>query len=109
MPTADDFRRIALSYAGGEEMAHMNHPDFRVGGRIFATLGSPTAEWGMVQLVPDQQQMALEAEADAFTPANGAWGRNGSTLVRLDRVPQSWLERAIDWAWQNKAPPHLRD
>jgi len=108
MASADDFRTIALSYPGVEEKEHMGHPDFRVGGKIFATLGSPNAEWGMVALEAEQQQMAIDAEADSFTPASGAWGRSGSTLVRLDRVPESWLERAIDWAWQNKAPAHLR-
>ena len=108
MVTSDDFRRIALSFPGAEEKEHMRHPDFRVGGKIFATLGAPNDEWGMVALLPEQQQMAIDAEADAFMPANGAWGRGGSTLVRLDRVPLSWLERTLDWAWQNKAPATLR-
>ena len=108
MATAEQFRRIALSFPGVEEMEHMHHPDFRVGGRIFATLGSPNDDWGMVQLIPEQQQMAIDAEADCFTPASGAWGRNGSTLVRLESVPVSWLERTLERAWRNKAPATLQ-
>jgi hypothetical protein len=103
MASADDFRRIALSFPGAEERAHMNHPDFRVGGKIFATLGSPDAEHGMVSLLPEQQELAIAAEPEAFRPAAGAWGRGGSTLVRLDPVSDEWLERALDWACQKRA------
>lgn len=108
MPKADDFRRLALAFPGAEERAHMGHPDYRVGGRIFATLGSPNPEWGMVQLLPEQQELAIEAEADAFKPAAGAWGRRGSTLVALKRVSDEWLERTIRWAWENRAPARLK-
>ena len=86
----------------------MGHPDFRVGGKIFATLGYPDDEWGMVALPPEQQAMAIEAEADSFMPAAGAWGRDGATLVNLAQVPDSWLERTLDWAWQNRAPAKLK-
>src|SRR4051812_44545991 len=99
MPSADDFRRIALSFPGAEERAHMGHPDFRVGGKIFATLGSPYADYAMVSLLPEQQELAMEAEPDSFKPAAGAWGRSGSTLVALASVSEEWLERALDWAW----------
>jgi hypothetical protein len=108
MASADDFRRIALSFPGAEEKAHMAHPDFRVGGKIFATLGSPDADWGMVGLLPEQQALAIEAEPDSFKPAAGAWGRGGSTLVKLDRVSDEWLERALHWAWTKRAPARLR-
>jgi hypothetical protein len=63
----------------------------------------------MVVLLSEQQAMAIEAEADSFTPAAGAWGRGGATLMRLDRVPDSWMDRALRWAWENKAPNHLRE
>jgi hypothetical protein len=109
MASADDFRRLALSFPGAEERAHMNHPDFRVGGKIFATLGSPNKEWGMVALLPEQQELAIEAQPDAFKPASGAWGRGGSTLVKLDRVPDEWLERALEWAWRKRAPAKDRE
>jgi len=82
----------------------MGHPDFRVGGRIFATLGAPDAEWGAVMLLPEQQELAIDAEPEAFKPAAGAWGRGGSTLVKLDAVPDEWLERALEWAWRKRAP-----
>ena len=108
MASADDFRRLALAFPGAEQRSHMNHPDFRVGGKIFATLGSPDAAHGMVALVPEQQEMAIEAEPDAFRPASGAWGRGGSTLVALDRVSAEWLERTLRWAWEKRAPARLR-
>jgi hypothetical protein len=104
MASADDFRRIALSFPGAEEKAHMGHPDFRVGGKIFATLGSPNGESGMVSLHPEQQELAMEAEPEAFRPATGAWGRSGSTLVALADVSDEWLERTLDWAWAKRAP-----
>jgi hypothetical protein len=107
MATPDDFRRLALALDGAEERSHMNHPDFRVGGRIFASLGSPDAAWGMVQLVPEQQALAMDAEP-AFRPAAGAWGRKGCTLVKLDAVPDEWLERTLRWAWENRVAANRR-
>ena len=103
MPGPDDFRRIALAFPGAEEKAHMSHPDFRVGGRIFATLGAPDGDHGMVALLPEQQELAMAAEPEAFAPAAGAWGRGGSTLVRLDAVGDEWLERTLRWAWERRA------
>ena len=104
MASTDDFRRLALAFPGAEEGAHMGHADFRVGGKIFATLGSPDESHGMVALMPEQQQMAMAASPQAFRPASGAWGRGGSTLVRLDAVSDEWLERAMQWAWEKRAP-----
>jgi hypothetical protein len=104
MAGADDFRRIALSFPGAEEKAHMGHPDFRVGGRIFATLHAAEKGTGAVMLTPEQQELALEAEPEAFAPAAGAWGRGGSTVVRLDAISDDWLERVLEWAWTKRAP-----
>ena len=74
--TADRFRRIALGMSGAVEGAHMGHPDFRVGGRIFATIhGDP--QFGMVKLTPDQQQQFVHEHPDTFAPESGAWGRQG--------------------------------
>ena len=70
--TADKFRNLALSLPEACESAHMGHPDFRVGGKIFATLG-PDEEWGMVKLTPEKQASFLRAEPDVFRPASGAW------------------------------------
>ena len=82
----------------------MGHPDFRVGGKIFATLHAPEKGAGAVMLLPEQQELAMEAEPAAFSPAAGAWGRGGSTVVALDAVSDEWLERTLDWAWAKRAP-----
>jgi hypothetical protein len=108
MATADDFRRIVLSFPCAEEKAHMGHPDFRIGGKIFATLHGAGAGTGTVMLLPEQQELAIEAEPEAFSPAAGAWGRGGSTLVTLSAVSDEWLERTLDWAWRKRAPAKLQ-
>jgi hypothetical protein len=108
MASAEDFRRLALSFPGAEEKAHMGHPDFRVGGKIFATLQAAESGTGMVALHPEQQELAMEAEPEAFRPAAGAWGRGGSTLVTLSKVSDEWLERTLDWAWAKRAPARLK-
>jgi hypothetical protein len=97
--TATDFRRIALGMTDAAEGAHMGHPDFRAGGRIFATI-HPDHECGMVKLTPDQQQTFVRAHR-AFAPENGAWGRQGCTRVRLDTVDEDTLGEAMTLAWQN--------
>lgn len=108
MASADDFRRVALAFPGAEERAHMGHPDFRVGGKIFATLHAPQKGTGAVMLLPDQQELTMAAEPGAFSPAAGAWGRGGSTVVSLAEVSDEWLERVLNWAWANRAPKGLR-
>jgi hypothetical protein len=103
VPTPEDFRRIALSFAGAEEGGHMGYPDFRVKGKVFATLGYPDAASGMVQLMPEQQEDFIALAPDAFRPANGAWGRQGSTLVRLEAIDTELLETALAAAWRRRA------
>jgi hypothetical protein len=98
--TAKHFRRIALGMTGASEGAHMGHADFRAGGRIFATLGYPDRKWGMVALTPEQQQAAVR-DTDALTPAKGAWGAQGATLVRLAAIDEETLGAALTMAWQN--------
>jgi hypothetical protein len=98
--TASGFRRIALGMTDATEGAHMGHADFRVSGRIFATLGYPDAKWGMVALTPEQQEDALR-EHEAMSPAKGAWGAKGATLVRLAAVDEDTLGAALTQAWQN--------
>lgn len=98
--TADAFRRAALALPGAMESAHMGHPDFRVANKIFATLGSPDAGWGMTRLPLDEQQKLVEAMPDAFTPAAGAWGLQGSTLVRLAKVKPQVVTFALEMAWR---------
>ena len=105
--TQKDFRRIALSFPETSESAHMDHPDFRVAGKIFATLDYPDEQWGMVKLRPDDQAKLFEAEPEVFVPAKGAWGRRGATTVRLKTVKKSALQRALLAAWLNVAPKRL--
>ena len=97
---AQDFRRIALGMANAIEGAHMDHPDFRVDGRIFATL-HPDDKHGMVKLPPDQQQRFVEEHPRAFVPENGAWGRQGCTRVRLDAIDEETLGEAMTLAWRD--------
>jgi hypothetical protein len=98
------FRRIALSLPGVIEGSHQGHADFRVGKRIFATLGYPDQDWGMVKLTPEQQSVLVEAEPDMFRPVPGGWGKQGSTNVRLAKVDQATLLSALTLAWGNLAP-----
>ena len=98
----DEFRRIARGMDGAIESAHMGHPDFRANGRIFATL-HPDHLYGMVKLTPDQQQRFVSAHPATFAPEKGAWGRGGSTSVRLDSVDEDTLGEAMTRAWQNTA------
>jgi hypothetical protein len=105
----DDFRRLALALPEAIESAHMAHPDFRVRKKVFATLGYPDADWGMVKLSPPQQEMFMRVAPDVFVPAKGAWGRQGSTTVRLKSVSVKLLHDALAAAWRNTAPPALAD
>jgi hypothetical protein len=98
--TAADFRRIALGLKGAGEGAHMGHPDFRVAGKIFATL-QPRRGFGMVNLTPDEQHEFQRAHPDAFTPEAGAWGRTGSTRVLLGGVDEETLAETMTLAWQH--------
>ena len=106
--TADQFRTIALSFPEAVEAQHMGHPDFRVDGRIFATLG-PKGDWAMVKLTPDQQSAFLAEHRDVFAPASGAWGRGGATIIRLSEVKQATARKAVIAAWRNTAPKRLID
>ena len=105
--TAKEFRRMALALPEVVESTHMSHPDFRVGGKIFATLGYPSRGWGMVKLTPDQQEMFIEEQPDVFEPASGAWGEQGATTVRLAAAKKGSLRPAMVAAWRNRAPKLL--
>jgi hypothetical protein len=105
--TAGEFRRMALALPEAEEREHMGHPDFRVGGKIFATLGYPDQSWAMVKLKPADQARLYEAEPDVFVPFNGAWGRQGATKVVLKAAKMASVRRALADAWRNVAPKRL--
>jgi hypothetical protein len=102
--TAAEFRRIALSMPQASESAHMDHPDFRVDGKIFASLGYPDKDHGMVILPPEEQERLVRNHSTAFAPAKGAWGRSGSTSVRLEAIDAATLQRAMEIAWRKRAP-----
>ncbi len=102
--TAEEFRAIALSLPDTVESSHMNHPDFRVRGKIFATLGYPGCEWGVVGLTPDEQARVSQAEPDVFVPVKGAWGRAGATQVYLRLARKGSVRAALRAAWQNRVP-----
>lgn len=99
--TPNEFRKLALGFSGTAESAHMNHPDFRVAGKIFATLGYPDDGWGMVKLTPEQQRTFVEKSVAAFRPCNGAWGQRGATNVHLVSVKKTLLKSALRAAIDN--------
>jgi hypothetical protein len=106
--TAEQFRRLALSFPDVVESSHMNHPDFRVrGGKIFATLAYPDKKWGMVKLTPEQQEEFVRAKPGVFVPVKGGWGRGGATSVLLRVANSGDLRPAIAAAWCNAAPKKL--
>ena len=100
--TEASFRRMALGMKDAVEGAHMGHPDFRVGGRIFSTIHHDRAH-GMVKLTPEQQQIFLRDHPGMFAPESGAWGRAGCTRVTFDSVDEETLGEALTLAWQNTA------
>lgn len=104
--TADDFRTLALSLPEAVEAEHMGHPDFRVGGKIFATLG-PGEAWGMVKLTPAQQATFIRTEPEVFAPIKGAWGKKGATRVELEPASEPSVRQALIAAWRNTAPKRL--
>lgn len=104
---ADDFRKIALGLPEVSESSHMNHPDFRVGGKIFATLSSGEELLGMVKLTPAQQSTLTLSRPDVFRPVPGGWGRQGCTHVVLEAATDEVVRAALIVAWQNRASPRL--
>ena len=100
--TAADFRRIALSLEGAEEGSHMGSVDFRVGGRIFATLASVKQGYGNLMLTPEQQADFVGEQPDIFVPIAGGWGRMGSTHIRLAAADEDILEGALRAAWKTR-------
>jgi hypothetical protein len=98
--TAEDFRRIALSFDGAEESSHMGVPDFRVGGRIFATLASQDDGFGNLKLTPELQQLLIAESPDVFLPIKGGWGRMGMTHIRLDEARERQMTDALHTAWR---------
>jgi hypothetical protein len=105
--TASEFRRLALTLPDAVESRHMGHPDFRVGGRVFATLGYPGAGSGMVRLPTDEQEFFVRTQPAAFAVASGAWGRAGATTIQLRAARKAAVREALAIAWRARAPKRL--
>jgi hypothetical protein len=95
-----DFRRIALGFERAEESSHMGQPDFRVDGRIFATLASAKQGFGNLMLTLEQQQAFVTELPDVFLPIPGGWGRMGMTHIRLAAASEDVLRGALHTAWK---------
>src|SRR5215472_2206049 len=105
---AEDFRRIALSLPGAEEGSHMGAPDFRVGGRIFATLASQSKGYGNLMLTPEQQSAFVEELPEVFVPIAGGWGRMGATHIRLDLANEDLLAGSLRTAWKLRLEKNVK-
>ena len=105
--TAQEFRRMALRLPQSVESAHVGHPDFRVGGRVFATLGYPSRAWAMVRLPPEHQEFFVRTQPGSFVPVKGAWGRGGATNVKLRHANTAAVAEALNVAWEHAAPRKL--
>jgi hypothetical protein len=105
---AYDFRRIALSLEGAEESSHMGASDFRVGGRIFATLASQGQGYGNLMLTLDQQAAFVQGLPEIFLPMAGGWGRMGMTHIRLASASQDVLAGALRTAWKLRNEKNAR-
>ena len=103
----EEFRRLAMSLPEAVEREHMQHPDFRVGGKIFATVGYPDEHFAMVKLSPAQQAQFVTSHPQIFTPAKGAWGAKGATSVRLEAATKPLIREALAAAWRTTAPKKL--
>jgi YjbR len=106
--TPDDFRRIALSLEGAEEGSHMGQADFRVDGRIFATLAAQHQGYGNLMLTPDQQADFVAELPEVFIPIAGGWGRNGATHVVLSAANEDLLAGALRTAWKLRIEKNQR-
>jgi hypothetical protein len=105
--TPAEFRRLALRLPEAVEGAHMGHADFRVGGRIFATLGHPNDGFAVVMLSPQDQDLIVRDHPRAFAPVKGKWGASGSTTITLDAVGRASapaVGAALEAAWRKRAP-----
>jgi len=105
---AEDFRGIALSLAGAEEGSHMGAADFRVAGKIFATLASQDKGYGNLMLTPEQQAAFVEELPGVFVPIAGGWGRMGATHIRLDLANEDLLAGALRTAWRLRLEKNVR-
>jgi hypothetical protein len=103
---SDDFRRLVLALPQTEEREHQNHPDFRVGGKVFAGLGKD-GDWAMLKLTPEAQARCVDRLPAIFEPFAGAWGKQGCTRIWLARAKEADVAKLVDVAWKCCAPKKL--
>jgi hypothetical protein len=103
---AKEFRKLALGLPEVSEEAHQGHPDFRVRGKIFATLG-PEEDWAMVKLTPQEQAALVREQPEVYQPFKGAWGRRGCTRVELEPARKSTVRTILVASWRHTAPEQL--
>jgi hypothetical protein len=101
--SSETFRRLALKFSQAQERAHMDHPDFRVDNKIFATLGYPRPGWAMVKLTPDEREAFVRMEPEMFVPVKGKWGEQGCTNVILAQATQPPVRAALKAAYEGAA------
>ena len=106
--TPEKFRQLAASLPEVSEDEHMNHPDFLVGGKVFASL-FPDEDWGVIKLAPELQAKLLVEQPSVFQRCNGAWGKNGATIVFLKEAEEGSVLRALISAWRKHAPTSLAE
>jgi hypothetical protein len=106
MVSGEDVRRLTLALPETAEKAHMGKPDFRVRGKIFATL-PPGNDVVVVKLSPDHQAALVEAAPASLEAVPGAWGRQGWTRVRLATIDEEGLQGLLTSAWHTAAPATL--
>ena len=99
--TAEQFRRLVLLLPNAEEQQHHHHPDFRLYGKIFATMGYPDDKHAMVKLTPEQQSEFIHHHPEVFSPCAGKWGEQGSTSIDLKKAKKAIIQRALEAARQN--------
>src|SRR5881392_2305439 len=107
--TPNEFRELALSFPEAVESAHMHHPDFRVAGKIFATLGYPNKESAVVKLTPDEQRGFVRSQSKVFQRVKGGWGRRGHTNIYLPAAKIDIVREALAAAWRNSTPKRLAE
>jgi hypothetical protein len=105
--TSAGFRKAALALPDATEGSHFGQADFRVGGKIFATLALEKEGFGVLGLTPEEQAGMVADAPEIFSPVPGGWGRRGATRVRLAKVPPDVLAGALRMAWRRKAPKRL--
>ena len=106
--TGEGFRKLALALPESFESSHMDHPDFRVKNKVFATLGYPDPAWAMLKLTPAQQAHVAMLHPTIFVPVKGGWGARGATNLKLRHATRAAVWPALVQAWLNTAPPALR-